>query len=271
MPGAATATRPCRFALLAALPYEVRPFLRRIKARRRWGLGFPAWEFALGRERGLVVLTGMGGDGALQAARRVLREERPAILVSVGFGGALTPELTPGVLVLGASFWEYEAGRALLTPAPTPLPPRELPELLARLKEAGLAAWPGSLVTTPAIIKKERLGEDWRGLARPVLDQESAVVARLAQAEGLAFLGLRAITDAWGEEIPEFIVRAGGNVGVRAALSWLAADPGRIRPLLHWWRRSRLAADRLARALMLLLPLLPAPGQELKEQPAQEG
>jgi adenosylhomocysteine nucleosidase len=265
------AARPCRFALLAALPYEVRPFLWRIKARRRRGLGLTAWELAVGRERGLVALTGMGGAGALEAAHLLLRNEPLALLVSVGFGGALTPELTPGALVLGTSFWEFKGGGALLTPGPAPPPPRGLPELLGRLREAGLAAFLGSLVTTPGIISKARLGEHLRGLARPVLDQESVVLARLAEAEGLAFLGLRAVTDSWREEIPPFIVRAGGNVGVGAALGWLAADPGRIRPLLHWWRRSRVAADRLARALILLLPLLLAPGQELQNQPAQEG
>jgi len=108
-------------------------------------------------------------------------------------------------------------------------------------------------------------------LTHPVLDLESAIVAGVAASEGLPFLGLRAITDGAGEKIPEFIVRAGGGVGAGAALAWLAADPRRIKDLVHLWRRSQLAAARLSRALEALLPLLAASGQELQGQPGQEG
>ena len=45
-------------------------------------------------------------------------------------------------------------------------------------------------------------------------------------------------------------------MGVLDALGWLAADPRRLEELVHLWRRSRLAAARLAAALMVLLPLL---------------
>jgi adenosylhomocysteine nucleosidase len=268
MSSAATAARPCRFALLAALPWEVRPFLRQIQARRWRGLDVPAWEFAVGQKRGLAVLSGVGPEAALAAVRRLLGQERPEILISLGFGGALTPELRPGALVLGTSFWEYDPHGALLTPAPAPAPPRPLPELLGRLRQAGLPAFAGSLVTTPVIMPKAKVGEAMANLAHPVLDQETAVLARVVAGEGLAFLGLRAIMDGAGEEIPPFIVQAGGQVGARAALSWLAADPRRITVLFRLWRRSRRAADRLAQALAVWLPLLLGSGQELQDQPA---
>jgi len=268
MSPAATAARPCRLALLAALPLEVRPFLRHIQARPRRGLGFPAWEFAVGQKRGLAVLSGMGPEAALAAARRLLEQERPEILISLGFGGALTPELLPGALVLGASFWEYDPHGALLKPAPAPAPPRPLPELLGRLRKAGLPAFAGSLVTTPVIMPKAKVGEALSALTHPVLDLETAVLARVAAGEGLAFLGLRSITDGAGEEIPPFIVQADGKVDARAALAWLAGDPRRITVLFRLWRHSRLAADRLAQALAVWLPLLLGSGQELQDQPA---
>ena len=84
-------------------------------------------------------------------------------------------------------------------------------------------------------------------------------MAEVARAAGLPCLGLRAITDTAAEEIPDFLAPAEGEpgaVGVLDALGWLAADPRRLKDLVHLWRRSRLAAARLAAALLTLLPLL---------------
>jgi adenosylhomocysteine nucleosidase len=258
-----SAVGPCRILLLAALPREVRPFLRRCHARRRRGLPWPAWEFALGALRGLLAVAGMGQNAVREAASRLVAQFRPHLVVSVGFGGALSPELHHGDLVLGEFFGRYDPVTQVVDPVtPAPALPRPLPELLLTLTAAGLPACTGSLVTTPWIIPKGRQGGALLGLARPVLDLESAALAELAAAAGLPFLGLRAITDAAGEEIPDFLVPAGtcasepGPVGVLDALGWLAADPRRIKDLTHLWRRSRLAAARLAAALMVLLPLL---------------
>ncbi|HEY9073003.1 MAG TPA: hypothetical protein VIN67_02625, partial [Desulfobaccales bacterium] len=127
------------------------------------------------------------------------------------------------------------------------------------LAGAGLAVSLGSLISTPWIIHKGRQGGGLRDRSLPVLDLESAALAELARAAGLPFLGLRAITDAAAEEIPDFLAPAGselGEVRVLDALGWLAADPRRLLDLVRLWRRSRLAADRLAAALMVLLPVI---------------
>ncbi len=253
------AAGPSRILLLAALPWEVRPFLRQSRARRRRGLPWPAWEFALGAVRGLLALSGMGQRAAREAASRLVAQFRPHLLVSLGFGGALSPELHPGGLVLGEAFYKYDPEAQVLDSISPPAPPRPLAELLQDLAAAGLAVSLGSFVTTPWIIDKGGQGGALTSLSRPVLDLESAAVAEVARSEGLPFLGLRAITDAAGEEIPDFFAPAGREPGpVRGldALSWLTADPRRLADLIHLWRRSRLAASRLAAALMELLPLL---------------
>jgi adenosylhomocysteine nucleosidase len=260
MPDAAGAAGLTRIVLLAALPQEVRPFLRRIHARRRRGLPWPAWEFA----------PGMGAKAAAEAASRLISQFRPHLLVSLGFGGTLDPELRPGDLVLAESFWKYDPNSQVLdqiAPAPPPRPPADL---LPALMAAGLPAFPGSLVTTPWIIHKGRQGEALSRLPRPVLDLESAAVAELAGAAALPCLGLRAITDGAAEEIPDFLAppeSEPGTVGLLDALGWLAADPRRLKDLLLLRRRSRLAAARLAAGLMVLLPLLRG-GQEREDQPA---
>ena len=92
--------------IMAALPQEVRPFLRRIKARARRDLGLPAWDWEAGGA--VVALSGMGAAAARRAGETLVARCRPGILVSVGFGGALTPGLAAGDLILGETFWHYD-------------------------------------------------------------------------------------------------------------------------------------------------------------------
>lgn len=257
-PSPASARRPFKVALMAALPLEVRPFLRLLKARRRKDLGFPAWEFPVGEGRGILALSGMGSEAANLAAERVLALFRPQTLFSVGFGGSLAPELVPGTIVLGQSFWHFNPGEGFLVTVPPPAPPWPLTELLRQLNLAGLPACTGSIVTTSYIIHKGRQGGQIRRLRRPVLDLETSVLAEMAAARGLAFMSMRVITDGAAEEIPDFLIKGlklGPTKESPAALSWLLADPRAVVPLVKLWRRSREAAARLARALTVILPL----------------
>ena len=117
--------------------------------------------------------------------------------------------MAAGDLVLGETFWRYNPDTRELQAGPQPVSPRPLPFLCGALQQAGLTAATCSLVTTSRIIHKGRQGEPLAGLTRPVLDLETAVLAEMAAARGLAFLSLRAITDAAAEEIPEFLQTAG--------------------------------------------------------------
>ncbi|MHB8067556.1 MAG: phosphorylase family protein [Desulfobaccales bacterium] len=257
-PGSTAAVR-MHVVLLAALPLEVRPFLRQSRARPLPGRGLPAWEFQVGEGRGGLALTGMGEEAARESARQVLELWQPEIIVSLGFGGALLPGLAPGQLVLGASFGHYDPQTGRLLKVEGPAPPRPLLELSESLESAGLPADIGCFVSTPGIIHKERQGRPLRGLTQPVLDLESAAVAAVAAAAGISFLALRVITDSAGEEIPDFLRKdwkPGYGPGLPKALGWLARDPRRLGPMLHLWRRSRLAARQLSQALQVLLPLI---------------
>jgi adenosylhomocysteine nucleosidase len=265
--------RPGRILVLAALPYEVRPFLRRRRARRRRDLGVPAWDFDLapeGQGQGLLALSGMGAAAGRRQAEALLQTWQPQVLVSMGFAGALTPEVPPGALLLGESYWHYLPETQTLSPAAAPPRPRPVPELLASFVHAGLPALAGAVVTTPAILVKAGLPGLARSLSHPVLDLETAVLADLAAAAGLPFACLRAVTDGAAEEIPEFVrTSAHASPGPGAALAWVAQDFRRAATLFQLWRRSRAAAAALARGLAALLPLL-LRGDEFQDEPAEK-
>ncbi len=250
---------PVAAALLAALPQEVRPFLRLMRARRLPRGALPVWQFDFAGRTGVAALSGMGAGRAAGAAAFLLEHYQPGAIIAAGFGGAVTPELPPGGLVLGETFWRYEPETGKLQGLAAPAPPLRLADLLSRLNEAGCPAFVGSVVTTVGIIHKLNQGGPLRGLVHPVLDLETSVLADYARERGLPFLAVRAVTDAAGEEIPEFIRQAAGagqTPGLAAVLAWAARDPRRLAELAGLWRRSRLAAANRALALEVMLEML---------------
>lgn len=250
---------PVQVALLAALSREVQPFLRRLRARRRQRGNFPLWEFTFAGGQGIVALSGMGAAAALRTASSLLGQYQPQALISLGFGGAVTPELAVGDVVLGDSFWFYDPKAGTLEPLPPNRPLAPLAELLMVLHVAGLRAFLGSLVTTPGIISKGPHAGPLTSLPYPVLDLETGAVAQVVSKADLPFLGLRVVSDTAGEEIPDFLaqaVREGREPALRNAWAWVWAEPRRLLVLLRLWRQSRRAAGNLARALEAILKVI---------------
>lgn len=248
--------KPVTAAFLAALSQEVQPFLRRVRARRLQGVELPAWEFTWDPGKGVAVVSGMGEDAAARSADWVFKHYQPQGIISLGFGGAITPELPPGAVVLGESYWRYEPETKTLEELSAPPSPVWLAALLEKLQAMALPVFGGSMVTTRGIIHKAGHTALLNHLSHPVLDLETSVSALAAQVRNLPFLAFRAITDVAGEEIPDFLEKAaweGKTPTVSTALAWVAADPRRFPSLYRLWRRSRLAALHLTRALEVVL------------------
>lgn len=231
---------------------------------------FPAWEFAVGQGRGVAALSGVGEAAARRAAAQLLAVSRPQVFLSLGFAGALTPEVQPGAVILGNAVWHYSPENGALQEVARLRAPQPAAGLAERLAAAGIPALCGNIVTSPVILAKERQSQAFRHLANPVLDQETGAAAEVAAAHGVAFLGMRGVTDAAGEEIPDFMVEALNarrTPGPGMALGWLVRDPRRVAQLIHFWRRSNRAARNLARALRALLPLIGTSfGQRLHDE-----
>ena len=68
--GATSAAGAGLILIMAALPLEVRPFLRRVKARARRDLGLPAWNWEAGGA--VVALSGMGAAAARRAGETLV-------------------------------------------------------------------------------------------------------------------------------------------------------------------------------------------------------
>ena len=153
-------------------------------------------------------------------------------IISFGVAGGLAPDLIPGDCVVASAIIDYPAVR----PA-HPLWSRKLAEMIPDARH-------GPIVGVNAVVSdppdKHKLHAFTRAVA---VDMESHLVARLADAHGLAFAAVRVIIDPAHRAVPPAALLAmapGGSTDVSAMLWEILARPSQASPLM------RLAADAIA-------------------------
>src|SRR6516162_9522076 len=87
--------------LIAAMPEEILPFIRRIGPVKREKLaGFTIYQFHAGNKNVCLIESGIGITRAAQATRVVIDTAAPDVLLNFGFGGAILPGPTVGDVVV---------------------------------------------------------------------------------------------------------------------------------------------------------------------------
>jgi adenosylhomocysteine nucleosidase len=228
-----------KFAIIAAMEREIAPLVR------GWQRGtVPCGErkFSVFERDGVVaVVSGIGCNNAELAARAVVAQYRPALLVSVGLAGALIRSLkvasvfAPNVVVDAADGAEY------------------------RCAADGNHVSGGVLVSAKEIAgaeAKRELVNRFHGL---VVDMEAAGAAKVAQQEQIAFRCVKAISDEADFIMPpmEQFLNAGEFQSGKFAL-WAAVRPwqwGRVAALARNSKRAiKALCDRLQADLAGALP-----------------
>jgi len=128
------------------------------------------------------------GERAGAALQALLKRRSPKGVAVVGYAGGLRADLRPGVLVLADRVLDEKGGLEV--------DPALLRQAQKRLPKARI----GPLFTDRRLTpreEKEKLGE--RALA---VDMETSHLARVLSAQGIPFLALRVILDAYEEEAP---------------------------------------------------------------------
>lgn len=211
-----------RIAIVAALEREVRPLVKRwrVAEKEHGGRRFRFFE------TGEVVLVcgGIGAEAARRAAEAAIVLYSPSIIYSVGFAGALNSELKIGDVVEPRRVVNASDGSSTNTDH----------------GEGVLVSF--AAVASPA--QKMKLAESFGAHA---VDMEAAAVARAAEARGIRFAALKAISDDCDFTFPpiERFIDSGGQFS-EARFAVFAAQ----RPWL-WGRVAKLARDnmRASRAL----------------------
>jgi len=247
-------------AICAAMDRELAALRRRLRSDGRAGEragagGYPVWRGLLAGRPVLLCRTGLGRR-ADSAARALLDEHEPWLLVSAGLAGALDPDYRRGDLVLCESVAANDdaGGRRAVVHSDR--------ELLDRaVAEAARAAVPvrigRALTVDDVVATAEEKSELRRSTGADIVEMESYWLGRLAREKGLPFLVARAVLDDAGDELPDVpgLVRPDGSLNAVRAL----ARPGALPALLRLALAERRALANLSRFLTAFAGALEMP------------
>ena len=209
-------------AIVAALEREVRPLVKKWKVHdhEHDGRCFRVFQ----NDETVLVCGGVGAIAARRATEAILSLFHPKVVYSAGFAGALDPGLKVADILRPSRV--INAGDASST---------------------DVAEGTGLLVSFGSVASPEQKAKLRDSFGAQAVDMEAASVARAAEARGVAFGVVKAISDEIDFEFPtmeRFVDSEGKFSEVRFGL--FAA----VRPWL-WPRVIRLAinSNRAARAL----------------------
>ena len=166
-----------RIAIVAALQREVWPLVRdwRVSELKYSGRAFRFFE----QGKAVLVCGGIGSEAARRAAEAVIALFTPEIVYSVGFAGALDPTLRVGDIVRPARLVNSKDGSSVQVQG-----------------GSGVLVSFGSVANAA---QKTKLRDSFGALA---VDMEAAAVAQAAEARGISFAAMKAISDLSDFDLP---------------------------------------------------------------------
>ena len=205
----------------------------------------------------IIMASGMGKERSEAATQWLVRQHKPTLIVSVGFGGGTKPAIVTSTIVISTTVSLLKG-----TPLEWSLPV-ELESLEADAGWASVARMAvelngidfahGPIITVPIVARspgmKEWLGEKFGVYS---VDLESYWVAKVATDARIPFLGIRVIVDSVDMTLPELVSQmpltpSGGRTG--KALSYALKSPRNITELTRLGRTSSKAGTHLAEFL----------------------
>ena len=247
-----------KIGIITAMPEETQAIIRALPHVQKKQLGWRMLHHAqLSGHEIVIAEAGMGFTNATVAARQLMGELRPDLMVSAGFCGGIAAGLRVGDVVLATGLTILsESG---LKEVPVTIAPVSR-DFVFRQAAEGQRVFAGLFVTTTAIMPKSRLAALLPADAPfPVVEMESGAIALLAGEQGIPFVGLRTVSDPFDEELgfslDEFCDDR-MRIRIPRVLLTIARKPRIIPQLIRLARNSRVAADRLTRSLEELMTVM---------------
>ncbi len=216
-----------RIAFVAALEREVAPLIRTWKARtlERGGRRYRVFE----NGDAVLVCGGIGAEAARRATEAVIQEFAPVRVISVGFAGALDEALKVDDVVEPAIVINAKDGSRT---------------------QSGQGQ--GMLVTIATVASPEEKVKLRQAYQASLVDMEAAAVAIAAQARGVEFGALKAISDDASFDMPatkRFITNDGQFQDARFAM-YVVVRPWLWKAAIDLARNSATASRALCAAIL---------------------
>ncbi len=211
-----------KVAIVAALEREVRPLIKQWRPVEREydGRNYRFFE----NERAVLVCGGIGPEAARRATEAIIRLYAPIMVQSAGFAGALDSTLKVGTVMTPICVIDAKDGSRI---------------------EAGVGHWVVvSVHRTASVQQKAVLAKAYWAHA---VDMEASAVARGAQAHGITFVGLKAISDEADFEMPSIdrFIASDGKFRTAAFTAFVAFRPWLWRRVIQLAGNSKKAANAL--------------------------
>jgi len=245
--------RACDVGVVFALPIEAGPFTDRLDGVLSIkGTPTTLKQGGLQGRNVVVAISGPGQQAAANAADVLLLGHRPQVLLTAGFAGGLTDELTVGDFLL--------ADRIIKQSGP-PIEIANRPDTATLTGKSRLLT--GPLLTGDRIVRlptdKRRLAEQHQALA---VDLETYAVAEMCRRRETRCVAVRVISDSVHDELPadiEHLMNQATLMGKLGALTGtLSRRPSRAKDLWKLRETAVHCADRLAKLLAeLVVQLVP--------------
>lgn len=191
-------------------------------------------KILVSRPRAVVLLTGMGKKNAEDSMRKALRQVRPALVLSCGFAGGLSPLLPSETIVFDGADPEMEA-------------------TLLSLGGFGIRFHCADRVAVTALEKRALR----KSTGADAVEMESASIGAVCNEAGIPFATVRVILDAAEEDLPlDFnrLMTAKQEMNYLKLAGALAKSPGKIGELKKFQKRCQSAALKLAATLVRIIP-----------------
>ena len=193
----------------------------------------------------LVHVTGVGKERALKGIKDVLcGPSRPALILSLGFAGALREGLFTGDLVLARRLCAVGEDDAL----DPDLSLLDLAQEAVRHSDAPRHFTADSLTVSHVVSSVAEKGRLARDTTAWVANMEDYWLGRTAIQEGIPFLSVRAVLDTAQQELPPFLAGLENKGALRQTIELMAhgiTDPRRVLRVAILSKQARLAQDRL--------------------------
>jgi len=250
--------------IIAAMSQERAALLRLVEGVERIAIGrFRCQRFRLFERDCWLLTSGMGVKRATQAAHTLTETISPQLLISVGVAGAVNDDLEIGDVINARRFFLMEKG------VPGPFQPLALLSEAARqtvaqaLQPRRARFLSGTAITTHGSQFVQRQPGE---LENPILEMETAGIARVSAEEDIPLLSLRAISDGPHAPIPfdlEKIMDEEYNLHIDRIFKIILGHPQLLMRFLRLARNTRQAAENVAIALIAALS---QPGPVISEK-----
>ena len=221
--------------------------------------GLPLRRTNVGESEVTVLLTGMGGQSAVQAMGLMMNmadhDHHFDICISSGLAGALEEKLVPGDII---------APRSVMAESRYADARSEQMKVDATLHEQAVklgAICSDCLLTTDQVLVKAELKRHCSSRAQSV-DMESFEIVKEAIAWGAKGIVVRAISDAATEDLPinfNLTISSDRQISIPKVLVELAKNPLALAALIRFGKQSRKAAEGLVSFLDRYIQALATP------------